>query len=488
MDLSLSLKQTDRKPVVSGSFYSADKETLTTELSVLFRNATKASGKNFVRAIISPHAGYVFSGKIAASALSSISDTTSYKNVFIIGSSHNVYFDGASVYTSGDFISPLGQIKVNKEIGNKLIKASDKFNNLQSAHSQEHSIEVQIPLIQYYFKNEIQIIPIILGTDNLNTIKEIAKILKQWFIAENLFIISSDFSHYPSYNDAIEIDNLTAEAILSGDPLRFQNTISENASKKIPGLSTSMCAWSSGLTLLYLAENEPDLSFRKIAYTNSGDSSYGDKKEVVGYYAIALVDNNPNHNKENQNQSIDFVFTEAEKKQLIQIARESLQHMLNKKKMMPDADSFPAIFKRPLGAFVTLRLGKELKGCIGSLIPTGPLYKTIVEMSIAAGRDDNRFSPLTKDEYPLLNLEISVLSPLKKITNINEIELGKHGIYIKKGLHSGTMLPQVPVEQKWNLNEFLGYTSRDKAGLGWLGWEDAEMYTYEALVIEEKEQ
>jgi AmmeMemoRadiSam system protein A len=248
-----------------------------------------------------------------------------------------------------------------------------------------------------------------------------------------------------------------------------------------------MCGWTSGLTLLYLAQDEPNLTFKKIAYANSGDSPAGNKNDVVGYNAIALFDNKGVNNISGKDQSLDFTFSEDEKARLISIARESIQSMLlNKKRLDIDPSTLPDIFKKPLGAFVTLKTGNELRGCIGRFMPSEPLYSVVIDMAIAAAFEDTRFAPLSLKEFPKVNIEISVLSPLKKITDIKEITLGKNGIYIKKGFMSGTMLPQVAIEQGWTLEEFLGYTSRDKAGLGWTGWKDAEIYTYEALVIEEK--
>jgi AmmeMemoRadiSam system protein B len=212
MDSFSQKRSTDRDPVAAGRFYSADKETLTKDLAQLFSSCVKPPAGWKVRAIISPHAGYVFSGKTAASAFSSIPKNSSFRNIFIIGSSHIMSFDGASVYNMGDFITPLGKMKVNIEIANKLKNENSLFKFPVDAHIQEHSIEVQVPFIQYYFTNETQIVPIIIGTDNKNTIKGIAAVLKQWFTSENLFIISSDFSHYPPYKDAIEVDKNTADA------------------------------------------------------------------------------------------------------------------------------------------------------------------------------------------------------------------------------------------------------------------------------------
>ena len=193
METSSQDKTTDRQPVANGRFYAADKATLTNDISKLFESCKMSPENMDVRAIISPHAGYVFSGKIAASAYTTISRETIYKNIFIIGSSHVMSFDGASVYNSGDYITPMGKLTVNKEIANKLIIENKVFKFPTNAHLQEHSIEVQLPFIQYYFKEVPQIVPIIIGTNSETTLKKIAEVLRPWFTSENLFVISSDF-------------------------------------------------------------------------------------------------------------------------------------------------------------------------------------------------------------------------------------------------------------------------------------------------------
>jgi MEMO1 family protein len=473
---------TDRKPVAAGKFYPADKETLTKDLSILFKNCKKPSGNLNVRAIISPHAGYIFSGKIAASAFSSIPANSRYKNIFIIGSSHVMYFDGASVYFSGDYITPLGRAVVNKEIANKLIENNKVFNFPVDAHIQEHSIENQVPFIQYYFKDAPQIVPIIIGTNNENTIRKIAEALRPYFLPENLFVISSDFSHYPSYNDAVVTDNATAISILSGNPETFLGTLDKNETKKISGLATSMCGWTSGLTLLYLAEGNKNIEIRLVDYCNSGDSPQGGKAEVVGYNGIVFFDKQdpaPVTGK-------SFSFTEEEKKQLFDIVRKTLHSSLyENRKYVIDEKTVAVNLKKPMGAFVTLKIKGSLKGCIGRFVSSEPLYSVVQESALSSAFEDPRFTPLTKEEYAKTDIEITVLGPMKKISDIKEIILGKHGIYIKKGAQSGTMLPQVATENKWTVEEFLGYTARDKAGIGWDGWKDAEIFIYEGVVLEE---
>jgi hypothetical protein len=328
------------------------------------------------------------------------------------------------------------------------------------------------------------IVPIIIGTNNEKTVKQISEALIPWFTPDNLFVISSDFSHYPPYKEAIETDKITALSIISGNPQTFLKTLKKNSEKQISGLATSMCGWTSGLTLMYLAENNDQFEYRLVDYCNSGDSPYGGKDEVVGYNAIVLIENNQNA----QNLAgikEEFSFTNEEKNLLFSLVRNSIQSKLNNKMFVADEIKMPSKFLIPMGAFVTLKIDGALKGCIGRFVSSDPLYKVVMASAISSAFEDPRFSPLTREEYKKTEIEITVLGPLKKINNINEIVLGRHGIYIKKDFSSGTMLPQVATENGWTVEEFLGYTSRDKAGIGWDGWKNAELYIYEGVVLEE---
>ena len=289
-----------------------------------------------------------------------------------------------------------------------------------------------------------------------------------------------------------EIDKSTADAILTKNPEVFLSALSKNSSKSVTGLATSMCGWTSGLTLLYLSSSDPNLEFRKIYYCNSGDSNYGNKDEVVGYNAIVLFEKEtgPAMGKNDAGNAKDEVsFTSVETDRLFTIARTSITKMLEEnKRTVIDPASVPENLKKKMGAFVTLKIDGNLRGCIGRFPSADPLYEVVNQMATASAFDDTRFDPLTKAEYKKIEIEISVLGPLKRINNISEIVPGKHGIYIKKDFRSGTMLPQVLTENKWTIEEFLGYTSRDKAGLGWTGWKDAELYIYEAVVLEENKK
>jgi AmmeMemoRadiSam system protein B/AmmeMemoRadiSam system protein A len=467
---------------VAGSFYPSDSIELRTMLRDLFSKAKPQIARNVI-AIICPHAGYEFSGVVAASSYNQLDPEKQYDNVFIIGSSHHVAFMGASIYNIGDYQTPLGKVKVNIDMANKLIKENAVFSFHPEAEKNEHCVEDQVPFLQYYLKKSFSLIPIILGTQSPESCKRIAQALKPYLKGNNLFVISSDFSHYPPYADALIVDKNTCDAILTNSPQRLQSTLKENEEKNVTNLATSLCGWTSVLTLLYMTENDPGVSMTPIYYQNSGDSKYQDKKEVVGYWSIAIA------KKDNPiTVSPTFDLSKKDKKELLKIARSTLeQYIRDKKTPEINASGFSSILKTPSGAFVSLKEDGVLRGCIGRFTTEEPLYQVVQQMTIASSTEDNRFPPVNSKELNNISIEISILSPMKKISSIDEIVLGKHGIYIKKGSASGTFLPQVATETKWSKEDFLGHCSRDKAGLGWNGWKDAEIYIYEAVVFSEDE-
>ena len=226
----------------------------------------------------------------------------------------------------------------------------------------------------------------------------------------------------------------------------------------------------------------PEIKPLFIDYQNSGDETQ-DKKRVVGYNAIVFTKKNIQNMAET-----NFKLTKREEKELLVIARNTIETYLRTAKIpsINESEITPTI-KENCGAFVTLHKDGALRGCIGRFSASEPLYKVVQQMAIAAATEDHRFSVVTIDEMEEIDVEISVLTPMHKITSIDEIEMGKHGIYIKKGFSSGTFLPQVATETGWTKEEFLGNCSKNKAGLGWDGWKEAEIFIYEALVFGEKD-
>ena len=472
----------DREPYAAGKFYSGRPEELRADLKTLFGNAVQKKSEHVV-AVISPHAGYVYSGEVAASAFNQIDRNRKYKHIFLIGSSHVKYMGGASVYYKGNYKTPLGTVPIDRELAKKLVDEHEVFTIDKEADAYEHSLEVQLPFLQYLLGNDISLIPIIIGSQSTQVCKEIASILKPYLNEENLFIISTDFSHYPSYKDAMTVDIATANAILLNDPREFLQTIKRNTDKNIPNLATSICGWTSVLTLLYMTEGDDRIGISPILYKNSGDTPYGDKNRVVGYYALAV-----SLKEEGSQTSGTFLANTEDRKELLKIARETIESYV-RKRTVPSvgAEKMPDDLKVHSGAFVTLHKDGNLRGCIGRFNADEPLYRVVQEMAVSSSTQDSRFPPVKPDELGQIDIEISVLTPLQKIESIDEIILGKHGIYIKKGFASGTFLPQVATETGWTLEEFLGYCARDKAGIGWDGWKEAEIYPYEAIIFSEKD-
>ena len=461
---------TTRECSVCGTFYPSHKKELAQEVKVAFQNA-EVFDKKDIRAIVVPHAGYVFSADIAAVSYKTLHKK--YKNIFIIGSSHHTNFNGISIYTQGNYKTPLGEVSVNKQITQELMQKNSQIIYKQEAHDKEHTIEVQLPFLQTLYGYELQIIPIIISSSELSTITGLAKTLQPYFNDEdNLFVISTDLSHYPSYEDANKVDKELLNAVQSNNPLSLIDTIIKNEASKVDNLQTSACGWSSLLTLLYLT-HESAYKYDLLKYKNSGDSQYGDKKRVVGYASMRIYE-----------KSDTLVLTQKEKKELKEIAKLTLyEAVLKNEKIDLDMSQLSPTFKRHLGAFVTLHYKGSLKGCIGRFEPNQALYDVVVDMAIASSRHDTRFTPVTKDELQDIEIEISVLTPRKRVSSVDDIIVGRDGIYVEYGNKNGTYLPHVSTQMQWNKEEFFKSCCEDKAGIEPQNCKYAKIYTYEAIVF-----
>jgi MEMO1 family protein len=471
---------TIRKPYAAGRFYTDNPTELKIQLQQLFSKAEQKQSKITPLAIIVPHAGYVFSGEVAASAYNQIDPNCKFERIFIIGSSHTTVFEGASVYCTGDYETPLGIVKVDQELARKLVAENKLLSSYTEPHLYEHSLEVQLPFLQYYLKSDFKIVPIIIGSATAETAKKLAAILKPYLNEKNLFVISSDFSHYPKYEYASKVDQATAKAIQTNKAAKLIAALNDNEKIKIPGLVTKLCGWSSVLTLLNMTEQMSNLSVELLQYKNSGDSPYGGKEGVVGYYAISFTQ------AKAKTQTSEFSISGEDKKYLLKLARETITEYI-RKGTTPEVDDshLSRVLKTPCGAFVTLTKNHFLRGCIGRLDQEQPLWKVVQSMAISAAANDYRFNPVLPGEINQLKIEISVLTPLKRIKSIDEFVLGKHGIYMKLGNQTGTFLPQVGTQTGWSKEEFLGHCAQEKAGIGWDGWKTAELYIYEAVLIKD---
>ena len=467
-----------RKPAVAGSFYpSSAKEILSMTQGWLHPVDAQVAPQ----AVIVPHAGYVFSGEVAASAFNRIPKRHPYKRIFLLGPSHRVGFSGASVDTMYAYAeTPLGRVAIDIETGKELLKTAS-FTCRNDAHDREHCLEVQLPFLQMMYEEVPPIVPIVIGTQRLEILEDIADSLEPYFNEENLFVISSDFSHYPSYKDAQASDLYLANAIEQGGLEEFLKALRYIRKMDFTGQDTAACGACAIAVLLSMMDTQGRDRFDvdHVMYRISGDSPYGDKDRVVGYNSIVI----------SRNQKTDdhlFHFTDDEKKGMIAAARSAIYSAL---RMDYDGDATPVgiLKEKGYGVFVTLHLNGRLRGCIGRFTSSDSLFETIQDMARSAAFSDPRFPSLSRSEAPRVEIEVSVLSPLKRISSVDEFKLGRDGIYMIKGSRHGTFLPQVATETGWSTEEFLGHCAQDKAGIGYYGWKDAELYTYQTEIVNESE-
>ena len=464
-----------QEPVVrpatqAGRFYDGNAQRLSQEVDSFLGLHAKDQQYDNVAALIVPHAGYYFSGNVAAKAYMSLPEGKSFKRIFLLGPSHHEWLDGASVNSEADYYAtPLGQVKVDRETARRLIAADSCFAYRPEAHDREHCLEVQLPFLQRRLGEVPPIVPIIISTNDFRKLRRLADALKPYFTDENLFIVSSDFSHYPSYEDACKVDAKTGKALESGDVEAFIATINQNADSGIRNLATSACGELAIVTLMLMVDHRYEV--KHLLYQNSGDIDDHDHSRVVGYHAFAIL----------RGEKKDFSLSDEEKQILKKIAYESIKDSLDGKPIAKNSQY--SSLNSKCGAFVSLHKHGHLRGCIGHFGEDTPLYEIVAEMARAAAFEDPRFMPVTRDELNDLDIEISVLTPMRRIHSLDEFELHRHGIYIRKGYRSGTFLPQVADEVNWTKEEFVGHCSQDKAGLGWEGWRDAELFVYEAIVF-----
>jgi AmmeMemoRadiSam system protein B/AmmeMemoRadiSam system protein A len=467
---------------------------------------TPAQVRGEVVGIVCPHAGYVYSAQVAAYSYTTIKNN-SYDVVCIVGPSHRTYVTGAAVYSSGSFETPLGSVDVAEETARALISSGRGFMDDSGPHSMEHSLEVQLPFLQTVLRS-FKIVPILVSDLPTSRCEELGKALADCVRGEKaLLVASSDLSHYPAYEDANKVDNETIKSWKSMNLEEVSSKEEEIMGRRIRNLSCTMCGSSAIMIVMAASKALGADSTIILKYMNAGDVS-GDTSGVVGYAAAAFVKTPGKEEKDKsekkgeigkgemgkgeigkteKKEEREFSLTKAEKKKLLSIARSSIEATLSGKPL-PRFDVTEPDLKTHAGAFVTLRRSGDLRGCIGRLVGDKPLYEVVSRMAVAAATEDTRFRSVSLSELQNIDIEISVLSPLKKMSNLKELELGKHGIYIAKGMRAGCFLPQVADETGWSKEEFLNRCCTDKAGLETNAWKkDADVFLFTAEVFSEKE-
>ncbi|MDD5436019.1 MAG: AmmeMemoRadiSam system protein B [Candidatus Omnitrophica bacterium] len=460
---------------LAGSWYPKDKAELTALLQSYLDSADpeKVDGEPF--AIISPHAGYQFSGPVAAYGYKAVQGK-GIKTVIIIGFSHRKRLNGISVYARGTWRTPLGDIPIDEELANELISKNRRISFEPRLFQEENSVEMQVPFIQLALGG-VRIVPVAFGTQEYSDTEILAEALASVLKdrRDYLIVASTDLSHYHSYEEANVRDKRLITMLGKMRPKDLYDRAAMGACE--------LCGSMPVVATLAAARKLGFEDLKVLKYANSGDTS-GEKSKVVGYLS-AVVYKEKSKVKEDSGEKP--MLNETQRARLLQIARESLTGYVTDGKRKAFSEKDP-LLNENVGAFVTLHEKGELRGCIGNMIGHGPLYKTVANMAIEAAAGDPRFTPLSAKEVDKVDVEISVLTPLKKVSSYNDVKIPGNGVMIRSGSRTGVFLPQVATETGWNRDEFLTCLCTHKAGLPPDAWKDpnTEIYIFSAEVFGEK--
>jgi AmmeMemoRadiSam system protein B/AmmeMemoRadiSam system protein A len=518
----------NRKALFAGSWYDADSDKLKVQLNQFIAMADEKLGKQpfdttfsdnkpiqgQILAAISPHAGYMFSGATAAFAYDASNQQSQQakrkiKRIFLLGPSHYVGFHGIALPAEKTFATPLGSLKLDTKVVSELADFH-LFKVLPDVHKREHSLELQLPFIKQTF-GDVTIVPIIVGQlDDVSEIRLAAHMIKRYVEQDDLVIVSSDFTHYgPRYHyepfkghqtkdlarKIRDLDEDAFHALAKADLEAFID-FREKTDDTICGYYP--CA-------VLLAMLPPGTEATLLNYRTSRDSNQEDDENSVSYMAIVfsnqkLKDNAWGTTTDSNRDVTEAHLSQSLKDKLLKLSRQTLSEFVQTGQvsaLAPDLLAQSELTEHR-GVFVTLYSseadaqqvtrpnGKTLRGCIGYIWPIKPLGQAIVDNTIGAASKDPRFKPVTKAEIDHLQIDINVLTPLRRIASYKDIVLGRDGIVMYKNDRQAVFLPSVATEFGWTLDETLTQLSL-KAGCGADGWRsNARFDVFQAESFEEK--
>jgi AmmeMemoRadiSam system protein B/AmmeMemoRadiSam system protein A len=485
-----------RLPAVAGLFYPKPPGELSDAIAGLLAAAPAPAVTN-LKALICPHAGYVYSGPVAARAYKALSGRD-YRTVIILAASHYADFRGVSVPAAAAYETPLGRVPVSERArqlarqppfileprcfvqrpawSEQASKPAPPAGD-DTPETWEHAVEVQVPFLQKTLKN-FAILPVVFGNaDPAEVARGLAAILDD----QTLVIASTDLSHYHPYDEAQAQDRQTVKWICAMDFAALQ----------APEAAECACGRMAVLTLMHLARLK-GWTPQGLDQRNSGDTA-GDKSRVVGYSAIAFcapagaATASPAARDDAPPQ-----FNAAERRYLLGLARQTLSRV-TAGGGLPEvkAGEVPARCQENKGCFVTLTRNGQLRGCIGNILPVGPLYQAVLQNVQSAALHDSRFSPVKPEEVSQLHIEVSVLTEPKPLAFGSPEELlrklrpNRDGVVLKIGGRGATFLPQV-WEQLPDKAEFLSRLA-EKAGAAASAWrgKDVTVSTYQVEAFAE---
>lgn len=449
-----------RKSLLAGSWYPKEADVLSRQIDGFLQMASPPASSQKILALIVPHAGYVYSGQVAAHAFKLVQGQN-YDSVVILSPSHRFGFEGCSIYPKGGYQTPLGIAQIDESLAAEISKATN-FSYIAQAHQDEHAVEIQVPFVQKVLP-EAKIVPIVMGYPRKNTIERLSAGLKKALYGKKVLLIAStDLSHFLSKKEANKKDSETISLI--------KDFKTATLIRKCEAGENIMCGGGPVVSTLLFAKDKARVEI--LSYADSSLAS-GDESRVVGYLAAALVDK-PSEQS--------FSLTEKEKNELSRLAYAAIRQYVQENKLSEYRPEGAHLFQNR-GVFVTIKKHGRLRGCIGFIEPVMPLYRAVMEAAVYAACHDSRFRPVHPDELDALKVEISVLTPLQKIVDPQIVTPGKHGLVIEMNGKKGLLLPQVATENNWDQITFLEQACL-KAGLPKIAWRSgANIYVFEAIIF-----
>ena len=464
----------------TGMWYPANSTLLKKQIKD-FIKASNTDPKDNIMALIAPHAGYIYSGENAAYSYAQINGKN-FDRIIVLGPSHYYHLNNQiALPDSDEYKTVLGTIPLDTEVIDQLSKSS-LFIKDNAPFLKEHSTDNQIPFLQETARN-FKLIPMIMGQFSADKIMEVANLLKKVIDHKTLIVISSDFTHYgsnfgftPFKNDiAKNLKNLNESSVIP-----IKNLDAKAFTKQVEKTHDTICGVMPITLLLHLLPANTKTNILK--YSTSADKT-GDTETIVSYFSLSF------EGKWDTYKEPSMSFTENEKKDLLKLSRLILETFIKTQKIPSEKDAQITVtdsMKQIAGGFVTLHIGKELRGCIGEIVPTRSVLEVIKSRTISAATQDPRFSPVDPGELNKIKIEISILTPPQKINSYEEFQVGQHGIILEKNGRSAVFLPQVAPEQGWDRTTTLNYLSQ-KAGLPMDAWREKTNFSvFEAIVFSEK--
>lgn len=476
-----------RKPLVSslaGRWYDADPARLRAGIDG-YLDSVDAETLPGVLALILPHAGYRWSGEVAAHGLRRVRGK-SFSRVVVLGPTHRVPMENvASVPGATHYVTPLGEVPLDTAFLDAL-RRHPHFRTIPPAHEGEHSVQIQVPLLQVAL-GPFRLVPIVVGRLDRDTTHAMARVLRGLVDRETLVVVSSDFTHYGARFDYVPFRDDIAENLRSLDlgacgaiEARDADAFADYVSRT----GATICGRHAiGLLLAML---DPDTKVHRLTYDTSG-RAMNDYTSSVSYLAVAFTGGWGGAPRVPPGEG-PGTLSGQERRLLLDLARRALRHALETGDIPDEADlgvAIPDVLRRPGAAFVSVHNHGRLRGCRGLIFPTMPLFRTVLVQAVQSGLFDDRFEPVRQEELPDIDLSISVLTEPRHVASCEEIEIGRHGIILEKAGRRALFLPQVAPEQGWDLPTTLTHLAR-KAGLPPDAWkEGASFEVFEAEVFGE---